>query len=78
MENIQWLDGKDAKGKFVLEIEYANRSKGYLKNESEHRINEYYKMLQDCPEVAQLTIYNPNESIVVRMVCFEGVFKKTA
>lgn len=78
MEDIRWLDGKDAKGKFVLEIEYANRSKGYLKNENLGQIKEYYKMLQGCPEVAQLTIYSPEESIVVRMVCFEGVFKRTA
>lgn len=75
MKNIQWLDGKSAAGKFILEIEYANGSKCYLKNESKHRINEYYKMIQDCPEVAQLTIYNPEESIIFRT---ESIFKKTA
>ena len=80
-DNIRWLDGKSAEGKFILELNYTNGGTGYLKNESEERINHYYEIMADSPEIAGLTIYRPDGSIVVQKVCFGALLnlhKRTA
>jgi hypothetical protein len=59
MNDIRWLDGKNATGKFILEMGFANGSKSYLKNESYDKILHYYNILWDCPECVSMTIFNP-------------------
>jgi len=58
MQDIKWIDGKSATGKYVLEIIFVNGGKGYLKNENYEAISGQYTGLIDCPEVAGMTLYN--------------------
>jgi hypothetical protein len=58
MKDIKWHDGKNANGKYVLEIIFNNGSTGYLKNENYEKISEQYSVLFDCPTVAGMTLYN--------------------
>lgn len=60
MQDIKWLDGKNAAGKYVLEIIFVNGGKGYLKNEKYETISEQYRVLFDSPEVAGMTLYHIN------------------
>jgi hypothetical protein len=58
---INWLDGNNADGMFVLEICYTNGTKGYLKNKEHERITHYITLLSDMPEVANFHVYNPEQ-----------------
>lgn len=62
--DINWLDGKDAKGKFILEINFQNGGTGFLKNNDVEKLNHYVEVLFSSPEVMCMTIYNP-EGVVV-------------
>lgn len=57
--DINWLDGKNADGMFVLEICYTNGTKGYLKNKESEQIAYYISLLSDMPEVSNFLVYNP-------------------
>ena len=59
LNDINWLDGNNADGMFVLEICYANGTKGYLKNKEHERIAHYIALLSDIPEVSNFLVYNP-------------------
>jgi len=71
-QDIQWLDGQDCIGKFVLEMIYRNESKSYLKGDKK-RIDEYYKNFESCPEVAEMIIYDTSGKEVVRKVCLTNI-----
>jgi len=64
MGDIKWLDGQDAKGKFILEMLFANGGTGYLKNDSYEAICKHYEVLWDSPEVVSMTLYHPNGKVV--------------
>lgn len=63
VDDIRWLDGKPATGKFILRIDYDNGSCGFLKNDNIDKIKEYHRILFDCPEVVKMTVYNPQGSV---------------
>lgn len=57
---INWLDGKDSAGMFVLEIMFRDGGTGFLKSES--GIIFLFKiidMVWDSTEVVGLTIFDP-------------------
>ena len=58
-DDVQWFDNKDCQGHFVLEMNYKNGGRAYMKNESKEKIEFYYGLLQDCPDVLTAVIYNP-------------------
>jgi len=64
VQNIKWLDGQNAFGKYVLEILYDNGSSGYMKNDSYEQICHYYRLALELPEVLSVTIYNPQWKVV--------------
>jgi hypothetical protein len=55
---IQWLNGKDSNGKFVLEIMFRDGGAGYLKNESYDETYKSYDLFWDSSEVVGLTIFD--------------------
>lgn len=57
---INWLDGKDSTGKFVLEIMFRDGGTGYLKNESYEETCKSYDLFWDSAEVVGLTIFSPD------------------
>jgi hypothetical protein len=57
--NIKWLDGKNADGMYVLEICYSDGTKGYLKDNTQEGIANYYATLYEMPEVTGFIVYNP-------------------
>lgn len=63
LNNIAWLDGKDADGKFILEINFAGGGKSYLKND-ESGINRHYEFFWSMDEIVGMTIYSPQRQIV--------------
>lgn len=56
---INWFDGKDAEGMFVLEICFDDGSKAYMKNKDQNKIDNYHSLLSGMPEVSGLIIHNP-------------------
>jgi hypothetical protein len=61
--DIAWLDGKDAKGQYILEIDFANGGKGYIKNPSLEKITHYYNTLFD-ENCTKMTIWTPDNKVV--------------
>ena len=63
MESIVWLDGNDAKGQYILEIEFVDGNKGYMKNPSLEKITHYYNTLfsDNCKK---MTIWTPDNRMV--------------
>lgn len=59
LNEIKWLDGKNADGMHILEICYADGTKAYMKNKEHEQIAHYCVLLSDMPEVASFNIYNP-------------------
>jgi hypothetical protein len=57
---INWLDGKDANGMYILEIQYDSGAKGYIKDKDQKKIAHYCSLLSDMPEVAGFLVYNPD------------------
>jgi hypothetical protein len=66
-DDIRWMDGQAANGKFVLKMVYANGGTAYLKNDSYSGIVHYYNLLQDCPEIVNALILNPDGQPVCEM-----------
>lgn len=64
MENINWVDGQNADGKYILQIHFASGGTGYMKNDSYDKLCNYYTLFWDCPEVVGLTIYNPSHQVI--------------
>jgi hypothetical protein len=64
MGDIKWLDGKDATGKFVLEMSFANGGTSYLKNESYDQVCNWYDTLWGSPEVVSMTLFNASGKVV--------------
>ena len=56
---IQWLDGKDSNGKFILELVFQDGGKNYLKNESSEEICRNYDIFWESREIVGMTIFNP-------------------
>lgn len=63
LNNIAWLDGNNAEGKFILEINFAYGGKGYLKSD-EAGINNHYEFFWSMDEIVGMTVYNPARKIV--------------
>ena len=57
--DVKWLDGKNANGHYILEMFYKNGSRAYMKNKSREKIDFYYNLLADCPDVLRGVIYTP-------------------
>jgi len=64
-KDIAWLDGKDAKGKFVLQIFYKSGKSAYMKNQSMETLEQYANLLSTCPDVVDTVIYNPDGEKVI-------------
>ena len=64
MTDIKWFDGKDAKGKFILEMNFANGGKSYLKNESYEQVCHWYDVLWGSPELIAMTLFNTEGKVV--------------
>jgi hypothetical protein len=64
MNNIKWLDGKDASGQYFIEIAYIGGGKGYIKNASYEKICHYYNMVVDIQDVIHATLYNTEGKVV--------------
>ena len=64
MQNIKWLDGQNAVGKYVLELMYDNGSVSYMKSESYDQIRNYHSLALGMSEVVGVTIYNPKWQVV--------------
>lgn len=58
-DSVQWFDGKNAQGKFVLELTYQSGGTAYIKNADIDVLCHYWRLLKDCPEVVDGIIYNP-------------------
>ena len=56
---INWLDGKNADGMYILEICYNNGTKAYMKNKTQEGLAYYCVILSDMPEVTAMLVYNP-------------------
>lgn len=65
--DIHWLDGKDAVGKYIMEVIYTNGNRSYMKNESFSAISEYRSIILTGGDVASATIFSPaGEAIVIK------------
>lgn len=64
MNDVTWFDGKSSVGKFILEITFASGGRGYLKNEDFCKIENHCNILWDCPDVVEMTVYNPNRTVI--------------
>jgi len=64
MDNIAWLDGKDANGKFILEILFSNGKTGYLKNSNLEVLNDYQRIFRSATDIVKMTIYDPAKNVV--------------
>ena len=62
--DINWLDGKPATGKFIMQMHYANGGRAYMKNETYEGIVRYYNSLSGCPDIVDAYIYNPQGEII--------------
>lgn len=58
--NINWIDGKDASGKYIIEVVYASGTRSYMKNESYETICYYQDIFVTCPGVVGTNIFSPN------------------
>lgn len=58
MLDVNWLDGKSACGKYVLEIVFSNNTKGYIKNESLDRIIHYQNLMNTDSGVTSTVIHD--------------------
>lgn len=61
---INWWDGQPATDMWILEIKFVSGT-GYLKNKDKDKIENYYELFWDCPDVVQMTIYDPAGNWVV-------------
>jgi hypothetical protein len=59
LNDINWLDGKNADGMYILEICYTDGTKAYMKNKEHEQIAYYISLLSDMPEVSNFLVYNP-------------------
>lgn len=64
LNEIRWLDGKNADGMYILEICYNDGTCGYLKSEDRERINEYCSLVSNMPEVATFHVHSPELQIL--------------
>lgn len=62
---INWLDGKNADGMYILEICYNDGSKAYMKNKTQEGIAYYYDILCKMPEVTGFLVYNPEGQKII-------------
>lgn len=58
--NVRWLDGKDAKDQYILEVRHKNGSVGFLKNYSLEKLCEYRDIFQKYEDWAGFIIHAPN------------------
>ena len=61
--DINWLDGNNAEGMFILEICYVDGTKGYLKNKEREQIAYYIGLFSDMPAVSNFLVYEGNQSL---------------
>lgn len=66
-DDVRWLDGKTAEGKFIMKIFYANGGTAYMKNATHEGIMNHYDLLNGCPDVVDICVYNPNGEFVHQM-----------
>lgn len=66
-DDVRWLDGQPATGKFVMRMEYANGGTAYMKNATYEGIVNHYNLLITCPDVVDAYIYNPQGECVNQM-----------
>lgn len=59
MKDINWLDGKSADGKHILQFDYINGGVAFLKNSNYEKLVDYVRIMSDCKEVVQMTIFDP-------------------
>ncbi len=59
MLDIKWLDGKDAVGQWVLEIQFASGSSGFIKNHSRDKIAHWCDILKNASEIEGFIIHSP-------------------
>jgi hypothetical protein len=64
MPNINWFDGQNAVGKYVLELMYDDGSVSYMKNESYKQIGHFYQLALEMSEVVGATVYNPRWQVI--------------
>lgn len=70
LNNIAWLDGKNADGKFILEMNFTGGGKSYFKSD-EKGINNHYEFFWGMDEIVGMTIYNTQRQIVCSK--FKGI-----
>lgn len=61
---INWLDGKNADGMYILEICYNDGTKAYMKNEDHEQITHYCSLVSNMPEVASFRVHSPELQIL--------------
>lgn len=69
---MKWLNNHNPNDLFVLELEFLDGKKSYLKGNAE-KINDQYELFSDCPNVAELTIYNRNKTTLIKKVCLTNL-----
>lgn len=64
MKDIKWLDGGNANGKYILELNFQDGGTGYLKNTDINKIREQMRVLYDSPELVGATLYCPVGKVI--------------
>jgi hypothetical protein len=58
MLDVKWLDGKSAFGKYILEINFSNNTKGYIKNDSYEQIIRYKNLMETDSGVESTVVHD--------------------
>ena len=56
-EDIRWMDGKPAEGKFIMKIVYDNGSMAYMKSDTYEGIVSHYNLMIGFSNVVDASIY---------------------
>lgn len=62
--DINWLDGKDDNGHYIIEIFFKNNTKGFVKNKNYDQICNDYNSYWEMNDIIGMTIYDLNRKVI--------------
>jgi len=61
---IKWLDNQTAENKYILEIEFKNGTKGYLKNADYKVVCHWYEVAKKVEDMVGVTLFSTTGKVI--------------